>query len=107
MWTEFNKIVLSTLDVGYDDERVRNDPSITNPSLRLDKDLPKSTLKKVMDYRKSMELSSLNKKDIAGKKRINRNSDIEHLMEKIEAPIDPNSKDLENQYKFIALLLRK
>mmetsp|Transcript_19078 Transcript_19078/g.21969 ORF Transcript_19078/g.21969 Transcript_19078/m.21969 type:complete len:134 (-) Transcript_19078:1013-1414(-) len=43
------KIILTTPDVDEQDERIWNDPSITNPSLRQDKELPNSILKRVIE----------------------------------------------------------
>ena len=48
---QHSKIMLAKPGIHRNDERVYNDPSITNPSLRQDKELPSSIFKKIMDFK--------------------------------------------------------
>ena len=85
------KIILTKPNVDPNDERIMNDPSITNPSLRQDKELPSSILKRVIDNKKKQQEegkhNSINilAKDLQEIKstrvtRQNKNSNIEGLI---------------------------
>lgn len=88
--TIYSKAILSTLDVQYDDPRIKNDPSITNPSLRMDKDLPKSTLSKVMEFRRNNEqmVNSRDQKIKKDEKVKDSKSLIDDLIIKKETPTE-------------------
>ena len=85
------KIILTKPSVDPNDERIMNDPSITNPSLRQDKELPSSILKRVIDNKKKQQEEgkhnsiSILAKDLQEIKstrvtRQNKNSNIEGLI---------------------------
>lgn len=50
-----SKIILAKPGIDDNDERIRNDPSITNPSLRQDKELPSSILQRVIESKQKQE----------------------------------------------------
>jgi hypothetical protein len=50
------KVILTRPDIDADDPRIWNDPSVTNPSLRQDKELPSTILQRVIEGKKKMEV---------------------------------------------------
>lgn len=53
--SKHSKVILAKPNVDPDDPRIQSNPAITNPSLRQDKELPNSILKRVIESKRKQE----------------------------------------------------